>query len=79
MSFGELVERILGNGQGEDRGTERRDVRVYEDKRVLSDPDWNDDNERTPVNLGVTRAKFVTLIKEEGAWGTVGVAVYDLP
>ena len=45
----------------------------------MSDPDWNDDNERTPVNLGVTRAKFVTLIKEEGAWGTVGVAVYDLP
>ena len=59
----ELVEGILGD---EDGGTGQRDVSVYEDKRTLA-------------SLGVTRRKFVTLVDEEGGWGTVGVAVCDLP
>ncbi|KAG6371789.1 hypothetical protein JVT61DRAFT_9144 [Boletus reticuloceps] len=33
---------VNGDGEGEDRGTGKRDVSVYEDKRVLSDPDWDD-------------------------------------
>ena len=52
---------------------------MYEDKRILSDPDWDDNNERTLGSLGVTRRKFVTLVDEEGAWGTMGATVCDLP
>ena len=79
VTLGELVEGILGDGVGEDGGTGQWDVSVYEDKRVLSDPDWDDNNERTLASLGVTRGKFVTIVDEEGGWGTVGVAVCDLP
>ena len=52
---------------------------MYEDKRVLSDPDKDDNNEQTLASLAATRGKFVTLADKEGAWGTVGVAVCDLP
>ena len=79
VTFGKLVEGILGDGVGEDGGTEQRDVSVYEDKRVLSDPNWDDNNERIPTNLGVTQGKFVAFIDEEGAWGTVGGVGCDLP
>ena len=54
VTLGELVEEILRDGVGEDGGTGRRVVSMYEDKRVLSDPDWDDNNERTPASLGVT-------------------------
>ena len=78
VTLGKPVEGILGDGVGEDGGTEQRDVSVYEDKRVLSDPNWDDNNERIPTNLGVMRGKFVTLVDEEGAWGTVGGVGCDL-
>ena len=79
MTLSELAEGILGDGVSEDGGAGQRDVSVYEDKRILSDPDWDDNNERTLLSPGVTRRKFVTLVDEEGGWGTVGVAVCDLP
>ncbi|KAF8418651.1 hypothetical protein L210DRAFT_3578816 [Boletus edulis BED1] len=64
---------------GEDRGTGKRDVSVYEDKRVLSDPDWDDNDDRTLESLGVMRGKFLTIVDEEGEWGTIAVALCELP
>ena len=54
VTLGELVEEILRDGVGEDGGTGRRVVSVYEDNGIFSDPDWDDNNERTPASLGVT-------------------------
>jgi len=79
VTLGELVDGILGDGQGEKGGTGKRDVSVYEDKRVLSDPDWDDNDDRTLESLGVTRGKFLTIVDEEEEWGTIAVALCELP
>ncbi|KAH7908705.1 hypothetical protein BJ138DRAFT_1103289 [Hygrophoropsis aurantiaca] len=77
VTLGELVDGILGDGEA--RGTGKREVSVYEDKRVLSDPDWDDNNDRTLESLNVTRGKFVSIVDEEGEWGTIAVAIGVLP
>lgn len=70
-TLGDVVSGILG-------GVER-DVSIYEDKRVLSDPDWDDNNERTLASLNVTKGKFLTIVDEDGELGTIAVAICDLP
>ncbi|KZP05062.1 hypothetical protein FIBSPDRAFT_967619 [Athelia psychrophila] len=72
-----VVEGILGAGGGDRTGG--REVGVYEDKRVLSDPDWDDNMERTLESLNVTRGKFLTIVDEDGAWGTIAIGLGVLP
>lgn len=69
--LGEVVRGVLG-GEG-------REVSVYEDKRVLSDPDWEDNWERTLESLNVTRGKFLTVVDEEGEWSTLAIGLGELP
>ena len=69
--LGEVVKGILGDDD--------REVSVYEDKRVLSDPDWDDNNGRTLESLNVTRGKFLTIVDEDGEWGTIAVGLGVLP
>ncbi|KAF8880664.1 hypothetical protein BD779DRAFT_1548299 [Infundibulicybe gibba] len=69
--LGDVVRGILGDDD--------REVSVYEDKRVLSDPDWDDNNDRTLESLNVTRGKFLTIVDEEGDWGTISVCLGALP
>ena len=69
--LGDVVRGILGNDE--------REVSVYEDKRVLSDPDWNDNYERTLESLNVTRGKFLTIVDEDGEWASIAVALCNLP
>ena len=75
----EIVDGVLGDGESNGGGTGKREVSVYEDKRVLSDPDWDDNYERTLESLNVTRGKFLTIVDEEGEWGTIAVALSMLP
>ncbi|KAG6817377.1 hypothetical protein H0H87_009564 [Tephrocybe sp. NHM501043] len=56
-----------------------REVSVYEDKRVLSDPDWDDNLDRTLESLNVTRGKFLTIVDEEGEVGTISIGLSVLP
>lgn len=70
-TLGEVVKGLLGDDE--------REVSVYEDKRVLSDPDWDDNNERTLESLNVTRGKFLTIVDEDGEWGTISVNLCSLP
>ncbi|KAI6026545.1 hypothetical protein BKA83DRAFT_4462912 [Pisolithus microcarpus] len=79
VTLGEIIDGILGDGNGEHGGTGRREVSVYEDKRILSDPDWDDNLERTLESLNVTRGKFLTIVDEEGEWGDIAVALSVLP
>ncbi|KAF7356767.1 Uba2 [Mycena venus] len=69
--LGELVKGVLGDDE--------REVSVYEDKRVLSDPDWEDNYTRTLESLNVTRGMFLTIVDEEGEWGTISVGLGVLP
>ncbi|KAF8347457.1 hypothetical protein F5887DRAFT_1060776 [Amanita rubescens] len=70
-SLGDVVRGILGNDE--------REVSVYEDKRVLSDPDWDDNYERTLESLNVTQGKFLTIVDEEGEWASIAVSLSTLP
>lgn len=79
VTLGEVLDGILGDGDGERGGTGRREVSVYEDKRILSDPDWDDNLDRTLESLNVTRGKFLTIVDEEGEWGNIAVALSVLP
>lgn len=76
-TLGDVVRAVLGIGEGE--GTGAREVSVYEDKRLLSEPDWDDNDERTLASLDVTRSKFLTIADEDGAWGNIAVAIGVLP
>ncbi|PIL27288.1 hypothetical protein GSI_10435 [Ganoderma sinense ZZ0214-1] len=84
VTLREVVDGVLGVGAGEGEGedgedVERREVSVYEDKRVLSDPDWDDNNERTLESLNVTRGKFLSIVDEDGEYATIQVAIGVLP
>lgn len=77
VTLGQVVEGILGSGQG--NGTGPRDVSVYEEQRVLSDPDWDDNYERTLESLNVTKGKFLSVVDEDGEYATLQVAIGALP
>ena len=69
--LGDVVKGIMGD--------DVREVSVYEDKRVLSDPDWEDNFDRTLESLNVTRGKFLCIVDEEGEWSTISVGLSVLP
>ncbi|KAI0646080.1 hypothetical protein C8Q79DRAFT_960915 [Trametes meyenii] len=80
VTLKELVDGILdrlGEGEGSNEGPV--EVSVYEDKRVLSDPDWDDNDARTLESLNVTRGKFLAIVDEEGDFATIQVAIGALP
>jgi ubiquitin-like 1-activating enzyme E1 B len=60
-------------------GDDVREVSVYEDKRVLSDPDWEDNFDRTLESLNVTRGNFLSIVDEEGEWSTISIGLGVLP
>ncbi|KAJ3773508.1 hypothetical protein FB446DRAFT_764400 [Lentinula raphanica] len=71
------------NGQGNDVADNDeegdREISVYEDKRILADPDWDDNLDRTLESLNVGRGKFISIVHEDGAWETVQVGIGELP
>ena len=69
--LGDVVRGILGDCE--------RAVSVYEDKRVLSDPDWEDNFDRTLESLNVTRGKFLSIVDDDGDWSTISLALSNLP
>ncbi|KAJ7768457.1 hypothetical protein B0H16DRAFT_317374 [Mycena metata] len=69
--LGDVVKGLMGDDE--------REISVYEDKRVLSDPDWEDNYERTLESLNVTRGMFLTIVDEEGESGTISVGLGVLP
>jgi ubiquitin-like 1-activating enzyme E1 B len=71
-TLAEVVNGILG-GEGV------REVSVYEDNRILADPDWSDNLERTLDNLNVTRGKFLSIVDDDGGLETITVGISNLP
>ena len=60
-------------------GDDEREVSVFEDKRVLSDPDWEDNLDRTLESLNVGRNKFLSIVDDEGDWATISLGIGLLP
>ena len=73
----DVVEGILGPGEGQ--GTGPRDVSVYEAGRILADPDFEDNLDRSLADLNCSRGKFITIVDEDGVYGTINVAICLLP
>lgn len=69
--LGEIVRGVLGDDD--------RDISVYEDKRLLSDPDWDDNNDRTLESLNVTKGKFLSLVDDNEELETINFAITALP
>lgn len=69
--LGDVVRGIMGD--------DTREVSVFEDKRMLSDPDWEDNYERTLESLNIGRGQFISIVDEESEWSTITVALGVLP
>lgn len=70
-TLGDVVQGILGEDE--------REVSVYEEKRILADPDWDDNLERTLEDLSVTRGKFLNIVDEDGELETISIGIGILP
>ncbi|KAI0658884.1 hypothetical protein C8Q70DRAFT_991217 [Cubamyces menziesii] len=80
VTLKEVVSGVLGrNADDADERDGPQEVSVYEDKRVLSDPDWDDNDDRTLESLNVTRGKFLSIVDEDGEYATIQVAIGMLP
>ncbi|EJD08525.1 uncharacterized protein FOMMEDRAFT_165082 [Fomitiporia mediterranea MF3/22] len=79
VTLSEAVNGLLGTGEGVDPGTGLRDVSVYEDKRLLADPDFEDNLDRSLASLGVTHGKFLTIVDEDEELGTIAASISRLP
>jgi len=66
-ALGDVVQGILGEDE--------REVTVFEEKRVLADPDWDDNLERTLESLNITRGKFLNIVDEDGDLETISVGI----
>ena len=56
-----------------------REVSTYEDKRMLSDPEFDDNLDRTLESLSVTKGKFLSIADEDGGLETITLAICALP
>lgn len=74
VTLGELIGAVrraeAGGADMEDDG-DVRELISYEGTRMLSDPDWDDNFERSLDSLGCTRGKFLILQDEDGAFEDV--------
>ena len=52
---------------------------IYEAGRILADPDFEDNLDRTLADLNCGRGKFITIVDEDGEYGTINVAICLLP
>ncbi|KAF9653547.1 hypothetical protein BDM02DRAFT_3107460 [Thelephora ganbajun] len=70
-TLGDVVQGILGEDE--------REVSVFEEKRILADPDWDENFERTLESLNVTRGKFLNIVDEDGELETISIGIGILP
>jgi len=82
-TLGQLIEKALknvtlGDGDG-DASLDISQVNVFEAGRVLADPDFDDNLEKSLSDLGCGRGKFISIVDEDNEWSTLTVALCLLP
>ena len=77
VTLGVLLDAVL-TAEASARGDgEKREVSVYEAGRVLSDPDWDDNLDRTLADLSCGKGKFITLVDENEIVANVVLAISE--
>jgi ubiquitin-like 1-activating enzyme E1 B len=86
VTLGQLLDEVLGHVEiaGEENGEEEgqpdsSEVSAYEAGRLLADPDFEDNLEKTLAELGCDQGKFISIVDEEDRWNTLTVAICLLP
>lgn len=76
-TLGDIVKGVLGlEGDGEG---EAREVSVYEAGRVLSEPDWDDNYERTLESLSCARGTVLMIVDDAEEVVDLAVCLNGLP
>jgi len=82
VTLGELVSKALEHtiiGDGADDALDVTEVSVYEAGRLLADPDFESNLDKTLADLGCEQGKFLSLVDEDERWNTLTVAICSLP
>ncbi|KAG8761351.1 E1 ubiquitin-activating protein uba2 [Serendipita sp. 396] len=82
VTLSQLVNVALENTDLEDEeddGLDTSSVSVFEAGRLLSDPDFDDNLEKTLADLSCGQGKFVSIVDEDERWNTLTVAICLLP
>ena len=70
VTLAEVLDGILDRSE--------REVSTYEDKRMLSDPDFDDNLDRTLESLSVTKGKFLSIADDNDEFETISLAICPL-
>ena len=70
--------RIGGEGERKS-GSGLREVSIYEDKRPLAEPDFDDNLGHILTSLDFTNRKFLSIVDEENELRTIVVTIGHLP
>lgn len=80
LTLGSFVNDIVRGWLGWKENDEGEDMElsIYEDKRLLADPDFDDNYEKTLEELGVVGGKMLTVADEDGVFVNVQFALCGL-
>ncbi|KAG8871272.1 E1 ubiquitin-activating protein uba2 [Tulasnella sp. 332] len=78
VTLGEILRAVKRAERPEDEDDER-EVIVYEGTRMLSDPDFDDNLEKSLESLGCTKGRFLTIQDEDGAYENVVISLGQMP
>ncbi|KAJ9093229.1 hypothetical protein QFC19_008435 [Naganishia cerealis] len=80
LTLGAFVNKIVREWLGWNTNDEGEDmeISVYEDKRLLADPDYEDNYEKTLDALGVHRGKMLTVVDDDGVFANVAFPLCQL-
>lgn len=78
LTLGELVEDIAKRSRDEGGMGIEAEVGVYESSRLLYDPDFEDNVEKTLKDLGAVAGTMIAVVDEDGEKATVNFVIEEM-
>lgn len=79
VTLGDVIEKV-GKSSREEGGLGiEYELVVYEGNRLLSDPDFDDNNEKTLSKLGIKEGMMITLSDEDSVMRSINLILQPLP
>lgn len=82
VTLGELVGKVLAHailGDGDEEAPEISEVDVFEAGRLLADPDFDVNLDKSLAQLGCVGGKFISVVDEDDRYNTLTIALCLLP